>query len=149
MKVDYTQVNLDENGHLVSAITVENDTTDTDTINYIHLAATQPDDEGNVSYLETISQVDVALLPGDIWEGTFNWSTDASNKAMQLGEAMVLVEFAHATPNGIAFALSDDQDEESASDNFWKRAQLIGRALIIAGLCIVIFVLVRNYFPSH
>jgi len=147
MQVDCTQVNLDEEGRLVCVIVVENDTPDTDTINQIHLAETEPDAEGDVSFLSSIPQADVVLLPGDRWEGNFTWDVDASSKAKQLGTAMVLVEFAHSRSIGSAFMITDIQDEGSRSGGLWQRAELIGRALMIAGLIVAIVAIVQTLQP--
>lgn len=145
MQVDCTQINLDEEGRIACTIVVENDTSDTDMINLIHLAETEPDAEGGVSFLGSIPQLYVALLPGAGWEGNFTWSLDASNKVKQLGEAMVLVDFAHSQAVGSAFRISDIQDEHCGGSGFWQRAQTIGRALLIAGLITAMYAVVQNY----
>jgi len=136
---------LDEEGHIVSTIVVENDTSDIDTINQIHLAETEPDAEGGVSFLSSIPQVDVVLPPGEGWEGNFTWGLDASNKAKQLGAVMVMAEFEHSQAVGNAFMIADIQDESSGGGGFWQRAQSIGWALLIAGLAVGVYGEAQSY----
>ena len=144
MQVDCTQIYLDEDGRIVSTIVVENDSPDTDSINHIHLARTEPDADGGVIILSSIPQVDVVILPGAGWEGKFTWSSDASEKVRQFGAAMVLVEFAHSTSVGSAFMMSDIQDESSGGGGLWQRARTIGWALLIAGLITAMYAVVQN-----
>ena len=91
LKVECRRASFEDDGRLCVEISVENTGRESKYLREVILARGQRALDVEQAALARVQQIDVALAPGELWEGTFRWPLEASTRVRNEGGASILV----------------------------------------------------------